>query len=73
MNSIKKNKDSGHRRWWYSDGVLKNFLISRMPIKGFEKSNRHGRNQPGLRPTGRQGELIVNLEPDVPRASYGRC
>jgi TldD protein len=28
------------------DGVLKNFLTSRMPIKGFDKSNGHGRNQP---------------------------
>ncbi len=41
------------------NGVLKNFLMSRMPIKGFEKSNGHGRNQPGLMPTGRQGNLIV--------------
>jgi TldD protein len=41
------------------DGVLKSFLMSRMPIKGFENSNGHGRNQPGLMPTGRQGNLIV--------------
>ena len=31
------------------DGILKNFLTSRMPIKGFEQSNGHGRNQPGER------------------------
>jgi len=42
------------------NGVLKNFLMSRMPIKGFDKSNGHGRNQPGLMPTGRQGNLIVS-------------
>ena len=42
------------------DGVLKNFLMSRMPIKGFETSNGHGRNQPGSMPTGRQGNLIVS-------------
>ena len=41
------------------NGVLKNFLMSRMPIKGFDKSNGHGRAQPGLMPTGRQGNLIV--------------
>ncbi|HUJ41664.1 MAG TPA: metallopeptidase TldD-related protein [Candidatus Acidoferrales bacterium] len=41
------------------DGVLKNFLMSRMPIKGFGKSNGHGRAQPGLMATGRQGNLIV--------------
>jgi predicted Zn-dependent protease len=41
------------------DGVLKNFLMSRMPIQGFSDSNGHGRSQPGLMPTGRQGNLIV--------------
>ena len=41
------------------DGVLRNFLMSRMPIKGFSKSNGHGRAEPGLMATGRQGNLIV--------------
>jgi TldD protein len=41
------------------NGVLKNFLMSRMPITGFSHSNGHGRRQPGLMPTGRQGNLIV--------------
>jgi TldD protein len=41
------------------NGVLKNFLMSRMPIKNFSTSNGHGRRQPGLMPTGRQGNLIV--------------
>jgi predicted Zn-dependent protease len=41
------------------NGVLKNFLMSRMPIKNFSQSNGHGRRQPGLMPTGRQGNLIV--------------
>lgn len=50
------------------DGVLRNFLMSRMPIKGFEKSNGHGRNQPGLMPTGRQGNLIVTSTQTVPEA-----
>jgi TldD protein len=48
------------------NGVLKSFLMSRMPIKGFEKSNGHGRNQPGLMPTGRQGNLIVTSSQTVP-------
>ena len=51
------------------DGVLKNFLMSRMPIKGFDKSNGHGRNQPGLMPTGRQGNLIVTSNQTVPEAN----
>ena len=41
------------------DGILKSFLMSRMPVKNFGKSNGHGRAQPGHMPTGRQGNLIV--------------
>jgi TldD protein len=50
------------------NGVLKNFLLSRMPIKSFSNSNGHGRNQPGLMPTGRQGNLIVTSSQTVPEA-----
>ncbi|MGC1903373.1 MAG: metallopeptidase TldD-related protein [Candidatus Acidiferrum sp.] len=50
------------------DGVLKNFLTSRMPITGFTVSNGHGRNQPGLMPTGRQGNLLVTSTKTVPEA-----
>jgi len=50
------------------DGVLENFLMSRMPIKGFENSNGHGRNEPGRMPTGRQGNLIVTSTQSVPEA-----
>jgi len=41
-------------------GTLKNFLMSRMPIHHFEKSNGHGRAQASLMPTGRQGNLVVS-------------
>jgi len=47
------------------DGVLKNFLMSRMPITNFSHSNGHGRRQPGLMPTGRQGNLIVTSKNTV--------
>jgi predicted Zn-dependent protease len=50
------------------NGVLKNFLMSRMPIKDFSQSNGHGRNQPGLMPTGRQGNLIVTSTQAVAEA-----
>ena len=50
------------------NGVLKNFLMSRMPIKDFSQSNGHGRNQPGLMPTGRQGNLIVTSTQSVTEA-----
>jgi len=48
------------------DGVLQSFLMSRMPIKNFGQSNGHGRNQPGLMATGRQGNLIVTSTQSVP-------
>lgn len=41
------------------DGVLKNFLMSRIPITGFSHTNGHGRAEEGYMPTGRQGNLIV--------------
>ncbi|MGO9318471.1 MAG: metallopeptidase TldD-related protein [Terracidiphilus sp.] len=41
------------------DGVLKTFLMSRLPIASFANSNGHGRAQAGRVPTGRQGNLIV--------------
>jgi predicted Zn-dependent protease len=51
------------------DGVLKGFLMSRMPVQNFEKSNGHGRNQPGLMPTGRQGNLVVTSTETVPEST----
>jgi predicted Zn-dependent protease len=48
------------------DGILKDFLMSRMPIKNFSQSNGHGRAQSGLMPTGRQGNLIVSSSKTVP-------
>ena len=49
-----------------SNGILKQFLMSRMPVKGFEHSNGHGRAQDGLMPVGRQGNLIVRSSKSVP-------
>jgi predicted Zn-dependent protease len=49
------------------DGVLKNFLMSRLPIASFSASNGHGRAQTGKVPIGRQGNLIVTstkMEPE---------
>ncbi len=39
------------------DGVLKTFLMSRLPIANFAASNGHGRAETGHVPTGRQGQL----------------
>lgn len=48
------------------DGVLKTFLMSRLPIAGFSTSNGHGRAQDGFLPTGRQGNLFVSSTKTVP-------
>jgi predicted Zn-dependent protease len=47
------------------DGVLKTFLMSRLPIASFGASNGHGRAESGHVPTGRQGNLIVTSTKSV--------
>lgn len=47
-------------------GVLRSFLQSRSPIKGFPVSNGHGRAQPGLKPVSRQGNLIIDSTNQLP-------
>lgn len=47
------------------NGILKNFLMSRSPIAGFDKSSGHGRKQAGYRAVGRQGNLIVEASKTV--------
>ena len=44
------------------DGVLRSFLTSRSPIKGFERSNGHGRRQLGHSVVARQGNLLVSAK-----------
>jgi predicted Zn-dependent protease len=47
------------------NGILKNFVMSRSPIEGFDKSNGHGRKQAGYRAVARQGNLIVEASKTV--------
>jgi len=54
------------------NGVLKNFLMSRLPIASFSHSNGHGRAQTGRMPTGRQGNLIVTSTKMEPEAELRR-
>jgi predicted Zn-dependent protease len=49
-------------------GVLKTFLMSRSPIKGFDHSNGHGRRQPGYEVVSRQSNLIVQSSRAVAEA-----
>jgi predicted Zn-dependent protease len=50
------------------NGILKNFLMSRLPIDGFPVSNGHGRRAPGYNVAGRQSNLIVQASKTVSRA-----
>jgi predicted Zn-dependent protease len=50
------------------NGILKTFLMSRMPIRGFDHSNGHGRRQPGYDIVARQSNLIVESKNQVPEA-----
>ena len=49
------------------NGVFENFLMSRSPIAGFEHSNGHGRNEPGLAAVARQSNLVVSTSQPVSR------
>src|SRR5262249_60589153 len=63
--------DEGVKGWpvlAVDKGVLKEFLMSRAPIKGFDHSNGHGRRQPGLEVVSRQSNLIVESSNAVPEA-----
>ncbi len=41
------------------NGILKGFLLSRTPIKGFNRSNGHGRNSTSEEPMARMSNLII--------------
>jgi TldD protein len=47
------------------NGVLKNFLMSRSPVSGFDRSNGHGRKASGFKVVGRQGNLMVQASKTV--------
>ena len=49
-------------------GILKNFLMSRAPIEGFDQSNGHGRRQQGYPVVARQSNLVVESAKMVSRA-----
>lgn len=47
------------------NGILKTFLMSRAPIRGFDHSNGHGRRQAGAEVVSRQSNLIVESKKKV--------
>ena len=48
------------------NGVMRTFLMCRTPIRGFARSNGHGRRQPGREVVSRQSNLIVESTNQVP-------
>jgi predicted Zn-dependent protease len=62
LNGFYRFDDEGvaaQRATLVSDGVLKGFLLSRSPTRGFAQSNGHGRRQEGRAVVSRQGNLVV--------------
>jgi len=49
----------GRRVTVVDKGILKTFLVDRAPVKGFVRSNGHGRAEPGYVPVSRQSNLAV--------------
>ena len=49
------------------NGVLTNFLMARLPIEGFSRSNGHGRKNVGFAPVARQSNLIVEASETMTR------
>lgn len=49
-------------------GVLKTFLMSRSPVRGFDRSNGHGRRQAGREVVSRQSNLFVESSQRVTEA-----
>lgn len=43
------------------NGILTGFLMGRMPIEGFPKSNGHGRKNTGFRTVARQSNMFVDV------------
>jgi TldD protein len=50
------------------NGILKTFLMSRSPIRGFAHSNGHGRRQMGAEVVSRQSNLLVESSRQVSNA-----
>lgn len=56
----------GQRVVLIEDGVLRNFLLSRTPVNGFERSNGHGRASYGRAPIARMSNTIIESKTEYP-------
>ncbi len=62
LNGAYKYDDQGQpgkRLIIIENGILRNFLMSRTPITGFNNSNGHGRASAGMQPVTRQSNMFV--------------
>ena len=57
----------GQRVVLVENGVLRNFLLSRTPVNGFDRSNGHGRASYGISPMARMSNTIVESSAEYPR------
>jgi len=56
----------GQKTVLVENGVLRNYLLSRKPVKGFTHSNGHGRAQSNRKPMARMANLFVQSTKQVP-------
>ncbi len=56
----------GQRVVLVENGVLKNFLLSRTPVQGFQNSNGHGRASYGQAPIARMSNTIIESTKEYP-------
>ena len=49
----------GQKVMLVENGILRGYLMSRVPVEGFPDPNGHGRAAAGLNPTARQSNLII--------------
>ncbi|HOX45281.1 MAG TPA: TldD/PmbA family protein [Myxococcota bacterium] len=71
LNGFYRFDDEGvpaQRAELIAKGVLKSFLMSRTPLKGFLQSNGHGRSSGGEMPRARMGNTLVVSDRQVPFA-----
>jgi predicted Zn-dependent protease len=69
LNGFYRFDDEGveaQRATLVDGGVLRGFLLSRSPTRGFDRSNGHGRRQEGRAVVSRQGNLVVDPKEAVP-------
>jgi predicted Zn-dependent protease len=68
LNGFYRFDDEGveaQRATLVDGGVLRGFLLSRSPTRGFDRSNGHGRRQEGRAVVSRQGNLVVEPKESV--------